>query len=371
MNQFFANSDVLVPPIGQGCDFIDPAGSPSRYSPADIEVAVRQGIDKGLTLLDTAESYGAGQSEELIGRVLTDVRKDVFLSTKIAPENTHFRDVIKSCEMSLRRLGTDYIDLYQIHWRNTEVPIAETMEAMERLISEGKIRFVGISNFALSEVIEANTILGDIPLSSLQTEYNLFNRTAEDEFLPYCEEQEMTVIAYSPLDKGRIANGERGVKLLGEIGQAYGLTAAQVALRWVTSKKGVVAIVKARSPQHISEVAVAASDELDPADIKLISDSCMTRVQSIPVNQIRVAPSDDRGVYRTLQEALDNRHGDVPSPLELSNAVGAGLLKPTRVRAVDDDGSYRYELLEGRIRYWAWVIAKGEDAEISAIVQED
>jgi hypothetical protein len=133
----------------------------------------------------------------------------------------------------------------------------------------------------------------------------------------------------------------------------------------------VVAIVKARSSQHISEAAAATRIELDPSDIEDIATACVTIPVNIPVNQIRVAPADDRSVYRTLQEALDNPLGHVPSPLELADELAEGLLKPTRVRAIHADGPYRYELLEGRIRYWAWVIAKGEEAEIQAVIQED
>ena len=324
-----------------------------------------------MTFLDTAESYGQGQSEELIGRVTKGIRENLFLATKVAPENTRAEDVVRACESSLRRLRTDYVDLYQIHWLNTEVPIAETMEAMQRLVRSGKVRFVGVSNFSYSEVVEARSALGDIPLGSIQLEYNLFNRTAEDEFLPHCEQEMITTIAYSPLDKGRVANGAEGRRVLRKIGEKYGMSAGQVALSWITSHPSVVAIVKARAPQHITEVANATQIELVPSDIEEIAATCLTVPVSIPAYQIRVAPADDRSVYRTLQEALDNPLGHVPSPTELAEEVGEGMLKPTRVRAIPPDGPYRYELLEGRIRYWAWVIAKGEGSEIQAIVQED
>lgn len=367
----FGNSDVLVPAIGQGCDLIGPGTAPSHYSREDLESAVRQGIDEGMTLLDTAESYGQGESEELLGHVTKGIRKDLFLTTKVAPENTRSDDVIKACDGSLKRLGTDYLDLYQGHWRNTEVPIAETMEAMDRLVQSGKVRFVGVSNFSLSEIDETRSALGETSLASIQLEYNLFNRTAEDDFLPYCVEAGITTMAYSPLDKGQIANGTKGRELLGTIGEKYGMTAGQVALNWITSHPSVVAIVKARSPQHISEVAAATQAKLDQSDIDEIAAKCLTTLVHIPVSQIRVAPANDRKVYQTLQEAMDNPLGYVPSPVELSGEVREGMLKPTRVRAIETDGPYRYELLEGRIRYWAWVIAKGEDSDIQAIVEND
>ena len=367
----FGNTDTLVPAIGQGCDFIGPGTAPSRYTREDLEAALCQSIDAGMTLLDTAESYGRGQSEELVGQVIKGRREDLFLATKVAPENTRAEDVVKACEGSLRRLGTDYVDLYQVHWRNTEVPVAETMEAMTRLMNDGKTRFVGVSNFSLGEVRDARAALGDVPLASIQMEYNLFNRTAEDEFLPYCEAEAITTIAYSPLDKGRVANGERCRDLLDRIGRKCGLTAGQTALRWIISRPSMVAIVKARDPRHVAEAAAAADAELDPSDIEEIARFCLTTPVSIPARQIRVAPAEDRGVYRTLQEALDNPLGHVPSPRELAEDVGSGLLKPTRVRAVDDGGPHRYELLEGRIRYWARVIARGEDAPIQALIQEE
>jgi diketogulonate reductase-like aldo/keto reductase len=371
LNKKFGKSDVLIPAIGQGCDFIGPGSSPSNYTRDDIEAAVRQGIDEGMTFLDTAESYGQGQSEELIGRVTHGIREGLFLATKVAPENTRAEDVVRACESSLRRLRTDYLDLYQVHWRNTEVPISETMEAMERLVRSGKVRFVGVSNFSYSELVDASATLGETPFGSIQLEYNLFNRTAEDEFLPYCEQETITTIAYSPLDKGRVANGVKPLRVLRRIGEKYGISPGQVALSWITSHPSVVAIVKARAPQHITEVANATRRELDPSDVEEIAATCLTVTVDIPAYEIRVAPADDRSVYRTLQEALDNPLGHVPSPIELAGEVGEGMLKPTRVRAIPADGPYRYELLEGRIRYWAWVIAKGEESEIQAIVQED
>ena len=193
-----------------------------------------------------------------MARAVEGVRNKVFIATKVSPENLSYDDVIRSAERSLHRLKTDYIDLYQIHWPNPKIPVSETMHAMEQLVTEGKIRFIGVSNFSLKELKEEEKYLPKHPIVSTQTEYNLFDRTIENDILPYCEQKGILTIAYSPLDQGRIASGDDKIKRLKVIADKYNKTIAQIALNWLIAHPTVITIPKATNPNHIKENATSA-----------------------------------------------------------------------------------------------------------------
>jgi len=190
--KILGNTNENVPAVGQGCMGI--GGYLSRDdSRAESHVtALKTGIELGMNFIDTAEDYGAGHSEELVGRAIKGIRDKVFIATKVSPQNLHSSDLLQSAEGSLRRLGTDYIDLYQIHWPNSQILIEETMSAMTRLLEEGKIRYIGVSNFSLSELKEAQRALPRQKIISTQVEHSLMDRTIEVDTLPYCERNGIT-----------------------------------------------------------------------------------------------------------------------------------------------------------------------------------
>ena len=189
-----------IPAIGQGTGIGGFFAKSATYGKKHEE-AIRYGLDLGMTLIDTAEEYGQGEAEKTVGRVIQNIRGQVFIASKVSSENLKYQDVISSLEGSLKRLGTDYIDLYQIHWPNPLIPLEETMKAMEALVREGKIRFVGVCNFRIEELKQAVALFGD-RLVAMQAEYNLFDRTIEMGLLPYCDDLGLLTIAYSPLDQG-------------------------------------------------------------------------------------------------------------------------------------------------------------------------
>ncbi|EQD59762.1 Aldo/keto reductase, partial [mine drainage metagenome] len=163
--------------------------------------AIKYAISNGVNFIDTAEMYG---TEGLVGTAIKGVDRDsLFIATKVSPHNFHYADVIKSCNASLSKLGTSYVDLYQLHWPNHSVPISETMSAMEKLVDEGKVRHIGVSNFSIREMQDAQASMKKYDISSNQVEYSVFVRTIEDEGIPeYCSKNRMAVIAYSPLARG-------------------------------------------------------------------------------------------------------------------------------------------------------------------------
>ena len=229
--------------------------------------ALRLGLDLGLTLVDTAEMYGDGASEELVAEAIEGRRDEVFLVTKVLPSNASRNGTIEACERSLKRLETDHVDLYLLHWRG-RLPLERTIEAFEELTDAGKIRGWGVSNFDVIDLVEVLTIAGGDAVQIDQVLYNLAHRGIEFDLLPWCRERGMPVMAYSPIDRGSLVTNDVVV----EIAEKHGATPAQVALAWVLRQDDVCAIPKAAIPEHVRENRGALDLELDQEDLKLIDE---------------------------------------------------------------------------------------------------
>ena len=231
--------------------------------------ALRKGIELGARFIDTAEAYG---TESFVGEVIRDIRNQVFLATKVSPWNFRPKDLFQVADRSLQALKTDYIDLYQLHWPNSTIPIEETMGAMEELVNQGKIRFIGVSNFSLGELQRAQAASHRSRIVSNQVRYNLVDRSAEVGLLEYCQQNKVTLIAYSPLARGMHAmrkNDPAGV--LRTVAAETGRTQAQVALNWCIARGSVVAIPKADSVEHIEENCCASDWRLAQEQIALLN----------------------------------------------------------------------------------------------------
>ncbi|MGA8849124.1 MAG: aldo/keto reductase [Dehalococcoidia bacterium] len=368
-------TSTKIAAIGQGCMGIGGYLSKDTRQDDNQVSVLRLGIALGMTFVDTAEVYGNGHSEEIVGKAIEGIRNKVFVTTKVSPEHLFYDDILRSVEGSLHRLRTDYIDLYQVHWTNPKTPMNETMRAMEQLFKEGKVKYIGVSNFSLKELKGAQEALSGGEIVSAQVEYNLFDRTIESSVLPYCQSEGITVIAYSPLDQGKIASGETRMKALQKIAHKYNRTVAQVVLNWLISHPPVIAIPKATNPDHVKENAAAADFQLSDEDFEAINETFAPKCVYVPVERIRVVVGGqgNRQVYQTLGEAIENKLGFVPSPVDLAQGIGEGeVLKPVRViRSTDKTGRYDYDLIEGRIRYWAWVIAHNGKVPIPAYIRDN
>jgi diketogulonate reductase-like aldo/keto reductase len=254
-----ANSDIRLPEIGFGT---------WNYS-GGVE-PLRAAIEYGACLIDTAEAYG---TEEIVGKAIKGQRDRVFLATKVLPRNFRQCDLIAAAERSLRRLGTDRIDLYQLHWPNLTIPIEEPMRGMEKLVDEGKVRFIGVSNFSVRDLINAQAALGKQRIVANQVRYSLVERTIEGGLLQYCQKNGITVIAYSPLATGlgniRAAD-PKGV--LRKVAEASCKSKAQVALNWCISKENVIAIPKASTVAHVLEDIGASGWKLQPELARLLEE---------------------------------------------------------------------------------------------------
>jgi diketogulonate reductase-like aldo/keto reductase len=266
---------VKVPVLGLGTWGI--GGHGSRYTGADSQAveALRLGLDLGMLFIDTAEFYGHGHSEEIVADAILDRRESVFLATKVSPEHFAYEDVLKSCESSLKRLRVSYVDLYQLHWPNSSIPISETMKAMEHLLNQGKVRHIGVSNFSVRQTREAQESLSKAILATNQVEYSLLDRSIEADLLEYSQREHIAIIAYSPLAKGQVPRGGRGRnwQILDDIARRNHKTRSQVALNWLITKDGVVAIPKASSLEHVKENAGAAGWALSREDQKALEEA--------------------------------------------------------------------------------------------------
>ncbi|MFF0510254.1 aldo/keto reductase [Streptomyces sp. NPDC004250] len=236
-------------------------GENPRRRAAEVS-ALRTGLDLGMTLVDTAEMYGDGAAEEVVAEAVAGRRDEVFLVSKVLPSHADARGVAEACRASLRRLRTDRIDLYLLHWRGA-VPLEETVEAFESLEREGAIRSWGVSNLDVDD-------LADLPPgASPQTDqmlYNLSRRGPEHSLLPRCRELSIPVMAYSPVEQGRLL----GHPALRDVAAAHGATPAQIALAWVLRHEDVIAIPKASSRAHVEENRTALDVVLTAEDLTML-----------------------------------------------------------------------------------------------------
>ncbi len=258
------NSGIRLPEIGFG-----------TWNYGGGVEPLRTAIEYGACLIDTAEAYG---TEETVAKAIKGQRDRVFLATKVLPRNFRECDLIAAAERSLRRLGTDYIDLYQLHWPNLTIPIEEPMKGMERLVDDGKVRFIGVSNFSVRDLINAQAALAKQRIVANQVRYNLIERTIEGGLLQYCQKNGITVIAYSPLatSLGNIrAADPEGV--LPKVAEASFKSPAQVALNWCINKESVIAIPKASSVEHVVENMGASGWQLRPELLRLLEDKIRYR----------------------------------------------------------------------------------------------
>jgi diketogulonate reductase-like aldo/keto reductase len=237
---------------------------------ADEVDALRHGLELGITLIDTAEMYGDGEAERIVADALGARRDEVFIVSKVLPENSSGRGTVAACERSLKRLKTDRIDLYLLHWRGSP-PLEETLEAFASLVAAGKIRHWGVSNFDIGEMSELWETAGGQAVATNQVLYNLTRRGIEFDLMPWCRKRGIPIMAYSPIEQGRMLDHAT----LRAVAARHEATPAQVALAWLTRQDGVVTIPKAGTRAHVEE-------DLDALDLKLTKDDLATLDRAFP-----------------------------------------------------------------------------------------
>lgn len=252
-----------IPVLGQGTWRLGGAMS-ADYSQDEVALAaIREAIELGYTHIDTAEMYGRGHTEELVGDAISDFdRSDLFITSKVWKVTMRYQDTLQALERSLDRLGTDYLDLYLIHRPNRDIPLNETFRALNKLVEAGKVRHLGVSNFNLEQFKRAQA-LADTPLVTNQVPYNLHKRTyVMNGVLKHCQDKDIILTAYSPIDRGHLVDDPT----VTEIARSYGATPAQVALNWLIRQPNVIALPMSTKKDHLEENLGALDLELSTED---------------------------------------------------------------------------------------------------------
>jgi len=239
---------------------------------------IRRGLEAGALFIDTAESYG---SEPVVAEAIAGRRRDVFLASKVSPQNFRRADLLKAIDGSLQRLRTDHLDLYQLHKPNDSIPIEETMAAMEETVDAGKVRYIGVSNFSVAQLQRAQKALRKQRIVSNQVRFNIIDRTICGDILPYCEANQVTVIAYSPLARGfqHVRDCDKK-NALEHLAAATGRTPVQIALNWCLGFPNVVVIPKGNSVEHVLENVGATDWRLSPEQLSELNSSIVAHRRS-------------------------------------------------------------------------------------------
>jgi diketogulonate reductase-like aldo/keto reductase len=268
----------VIPVLGQGT-----WGMAEHHKRrADEIAALQMAVDLGMTVIDSAEMYAGGATEELVGEALGDRRREIFLVSKVLPQHATRRGMVSACEASLRRLKTDHLDLYLLHWRGT-VPLDETLEAFDALERQGKIRYWGVSNFDVDDMeklVSLTATAGSV--ASNQVLYNLMRRGIEYDLLPWCRTRGIPIMAYSPLERGELAKD----KTVKAIAKRLDATAAQVALAWILRQGGVVVIPKASHVERVRENRGALDIVLPDEALQELDEAFPPPADKIPLEMI-------------------------------------------------------------------------------------
>lgn len=275
----FGRAGIKVSAIGMGT-YYDPSYIASalmfhHYSGRDRKIAaLRKGIELGINLIDTAEIY---QTEPLVAEAIKGYKRDeLFIATKVSPNHLRYDSVLKAAQKSLERLRCSYIDLYQIHWPNRRVPIRETMKAMEKLVGDGKVRYLGVSNFSLAQMMEAEEALSKNRIVSNQVEYSLKVRGVEQDLLLYCRQNGVAILAYRPLAHGALTKPDsRARAVMEEASKKHGgRTPAQIALNWLLSRDRVIfPIPRASRLKRVIEDSGSVGWNLDAEDMRELEEA--------------------------------------------------------------------------------------------------
>ncbi|NUO08134.1 MAG: aldo/keto reductase [Candidatus Brocadia sp.] len=272
---------IAIPVLGLGTWTIG-GGDKADTTHDDEDIsAIKTAIKLGITHIDTAEAYAQGHTEELVGRAIVGFdRKNLFITSKVSPDHLSYDDLLASAKGSLQRLNTDYIDLYLIHAPNPDIPIQETMKAMDFLIEQKLIRCMGVSNFAVEQIKEAQKYTKN-KIAANQIEYNLLVRNKgrvtndmESKIIPYCQENNILIIAWRPLAKGELA--KPGFTILDELAKKYNKTQSQIAINWLISKKGIVTITKSTKVEHHKQNLGAIGWKLNQEDINRLNNELIS-----------------------------------------------------------------------------------------------
>jgi aryl-alcohol dehydrogenase-like predicted oxidoreductase len=370
-------SELLVYPIGQGTLFgrNHNLGLNNEIVKVKREV-LRYGIELGMNFVDTGEDYEGGLSEEILGDISKDIRNNLVIATKFKPINNSKIGIEIALNGSLKRLKTDYIDLYQIQWPNPSVSLIETIGALEDLVKKGKIRYFGVGNFSSKQIEEVLNISQSGNFIAAQTEYDLFNREIENEFIDYTDLNSISIIAY--LSHGKDLFNPREKKILENISNKYEVSIRSIILNWIIAKKNIIVLSSSMSKEHTKQNFLSGQFKMDAEDIQKINLEFKRKILKIKPNEIKVPDFDESDnahqIYTSVEQAIENKLNIKPDAKEISREIlSAGkLLRPIELKKNQNKkDKQKYILVRGRMRFWGWIIAYGQEKELDCLVFDD
>jgi len=366
-------TEEKISALGLGTNGI---GNRRNYNKLIVDTRIKiykKAVDLGINYFSTAELYGEGFADEILAKAIKNKRKEIIILSKFNPENASSpKNSKRSLEGSLRRLQTDYIDIYQMHWPNALVSMEVVVSTLEKFLKQGKIRYIGVSNFDLNLIKKFSNLLQGRSFVTVENEYNILERSAEKGLLKYCEKNGQTLIAYSPLNHGRLSWNPIHLKILHYLSSKYGKKPMQIIISWLVSHNPVVSLVKTNNIKHLMENVDSLNLKLEREDIELIDNTYLSKLKYVMTEQIFLRNTD----YRNEVEALENKLNLLPSPQVLAENIKAyNLFKPLRLVFKGKSSKHYYNLDDydymGELKkYWAWRIAFGIHKPIPSYVTQ-
>jgi aryl-alcohol dehydrogenase-like predicted oxidoreductase len=331
----------------------------------------RAALELGINIFDTAELYGGGYSEKLLGRAFSHCRESVFICSKFNPCNASMTGIVRAVEGSLRRLGADYIDLYQIHWPTPFIDSAETWSALSRLLDQGKIRHFGVGNCSYQEFLDYRS-LSEEQVAAVELPFNIAEPAAVKPFLSWSCNPGKRIFAYSPLRQGRLCRSQKEANLIEKILKKLGVSENQIALAWIMSHPGVVPVFHTSSLEHLKANLEALKVSLEHEEVAALEKAYAEPPEKIRLSKIKIGKLDGRDGYSTCMEALENRFDWIPSPALLAERIRRGFYPPPlRIVGSDDTQFYcldYYDFSGEMKKYWAWRLVADEKAKVPAYI---
>lgn len=369
------SNDITLFPVGLGTmgfgGFFD-KDLKENNSKKHVDL-IEEAYDNEVRVLDTAEIYGKGAAEETIGKTSKKVRENLFIMSKFSPENSLPDQIIRSLNGTLKRIRRDYVDVYQPHWPQPNVNIEIILDTLSKLKTEGKIRFLGLSNFSLEHIKSLDLNLYE-SLRFFQCEFNPIENKQAKELNPVVEKQDGILVGYSPFREGQIFQSSK-FPTFKKFSQDLGYTPSQVLLAWCITNRKTLVIPKVSSSKHLIENVTCLNINLSRGEIDFISELFKPVVKNIkpqdiiPDHQIK---EDKRKIYCNLKDAKNNIYNLSPGPTDIAKEIvnnNGNLFKPIKV--FKDTKSNKYILVDGRLRFWAWIILFGWDKPIKTIIIEN
>ena len=353
------------------------SGSYSTATTSNIKSRIQlynEAIELGINFFDTAELYGGGFAEEVLGKAILNKRKDVFIASKFNPNHSSCKSILNAVESSLKRLKTDYIDLCQMHWPNPGIDYTEVITAIDRLLKEGKIKYFGLSNYSYPELIDIKRNLGTISITAIENQYNLARKEIENDVLPFCVRNNITVLAYSPLGQGKLIDIISNNKFIEKLRYQYDITTSQLLLNWLSSKKNVIPVVRTGNADHLKENIKALDIKCQLSESEKLNGLINIEIKNIAIKNIIIENKNGRKVYKNASEAISNKFDWIPSPNLLAERIKkyevAEPINLIKYNNQDKETLYKvdaYDFLGENKKYWGWILANGESSEIPYI----